>query len=195
MTGAEIQFYMTSSDEKDFANFLFSNFDVGIIRNALYETNEVEVYFDADLFLSLQPKMGNQNNPIWSIWFKDLGKYELSRYASLGKLYFKLVHNENPVIEFYRCVIKDSVLGPGRFAYLNTPYGSPRFSPDKVKQLTRKFEKLRRWVKKYGEKATWDGEKPTYNSYILPGAKQAFLNGIYLHSKGMQMTPPGFKPH
>jgi hypothetical protein len=195
MAQGEIEFCMTLSDEKEFAEFLFSNFNAAIIRDVRYETKELEIYYDVESFLKQPPWVEYTTCNSWCIWFRDLGNFDIVYIDLEGKRLYSIWHNENPIITFKRCFIEEDILRFGYFAYLNRPCVPPRLSEDQAQRLTKMFEKLRRWVKKHGENATWDGERKVYNSYILPGAKKAFLDGTFLGSQGMQYVPPGCTPH
>jgi hypothetical protein len=195
MYGSEIQFYMTQSDEKDFADFLFSHLNALILRDIWYETKEVEFYRDTESFLHQPIKKGLHNSASWCIWCRDIGEYSLHRFMSLGKYYYEVDHTSSPIIEFSRSIEEDNVIQEGRLAYISKYYDEKDRLINKDQRLTKIFEMMRRWVKKEGLKATWDGEKIILNNYIFPGAKRAFLEGSYLDSKRVQVVPLGCKPH
>jgi hypothetical protein len=203
MASGEIQFYMTESDERDFAEFLFSKFDAAILDDGWFESDGPEIYSNAKEFLARLslPRNGICGEPRWVIWFKDIGDFTPLRFMFQGRINYTIRYDSQPIVEFRRSFLDGDVLNPGRFAYLIETMIPREFrmesaiTEEQEIHLKKNFGRLRRWAKKYGEPSTWDGERKAYNSYIFPGAKQAFMDGKFLYSKRMQMVPPGFAPH
>jgi len=174
--GREIQFFMNRQDEEVFAGFVLSEGNVWIVRHHWYEAREYEAYNDTEGFFG-QPVIDERHmHPGWLIWNKDLCGDDLVFRKVTGQPFYEIRMDMNYVIEFTRCVIKDQVMRDGRLACF-AAYENEGGTLRKKEKLAKWYNRLARWIKKHSVHASWDGEKPVWSLYLMPGAVEFYQQG------------------
>jgi hypothetical protein len=197
MAGSEIQFYMTPSDERLFAEFLFSTFDCVVLKKAWFESDGPEIYDNIESFsLRFSEFLNIKNEELfWVIWFKEVCAITPSNWEVQGKIGHGVRINSQHVLQYSRCKLEGNILRDGGVAFINETYeyltghhNEDDLTAEQGKHLTRIFEKVRRWMKKNSVKASWDGVV-TFGQHIMPGAQSFYHSGGKLN---MRVIPEGY---
>jgi hypothetical protein len=197
MRSPSINFYMTDSDEREFVDYLFSTYDVAILDPARHETTGPNIISDTESFVKrLSDHTKNKNdNANWVIWFKEIGDYKPQSVTHKTSDYLGINLYWQPTVLFTRSRFVKGKLKEGYVSYVRRTDEYPparhnevELATDQRKQLIRIFEKLRRWFKKHGERATWDGVV-TISSYIMPDAQALYHSGVQFDIK---IQPEGY---
>jgi len=193
MHGKRISFFMNSDDEGSFANYIFSTPNVCLVRADLYPTPKYDEFCDIESFLH-QPILSTlRKTSNWLIWPKDLGPGKLYAriYTTHGRFsgLYEINDARNPTIFFKRSYKDGDQLTEGELVCFQNaidPEGKTHIHDPGLVQV---FNRMARYIKKLGVKATWDGEKPVWNFYILHGAAEFYNSGGKLGRLGIR--PPG----
>jgi hypothetical protein len=182
MIHKHVNFYMTESDERDFISLAYSKFNVSFIQEGSKDEPVYSEIEDAESCIKQMVKNPSDKFPEWIIRLKGFGD-DILRFHQykLGpppfKIKFEINHPDNAVIYFDRCFMVNDYLKEGELNYAETRDWIDFKRYTKPKEWSKPYNSLSRWIRKIGVKATWDGVKPVWNTYILPGAVEFFKAG------------------
>jgi hypothetical protein len=181
MRTKSVSFYMAPQDDEEFIDYIFSFRNISFIRDELLETKVYREYSDK-LSLLRQPILSvSRGTPSWFIWFKNVGSRNLS-WKILGGSgtysgYYNLGLFENPFIIIDRSYERDNMIVEGELYYIESYLDDNGISHRREEELTKFYKLLAKWIRNNGIKASWDGNKPVWNCYILPHALEFYNNG------------------
>jgi hypothetical protein len=156
--GRQVNFYMTTSDEADFIQFVRSDRDVGIFMYAL-PTDEIPL-------LDTLPSPGE---PFWcSLWLWDRENSPPPKTDYVPEQHYYVADRfASEIIEFSRCCIDADCLVRGRIwaEMVGWRLEEPGRTFPKSESFRRWFDRLSNWIKRRSI-------RNRVGDYLLPGAAE-----------------------
>jgi hypothetical protein len=178
MPPRSVNFFMDEKDEESFSNLVLSRQNTYFVRYTMYSEPAPECYSSVDEYLAKPVKDEFYKLPSWLIWCKDLGNTELKYIRSgCGNQFYLYDHAENQIISLDRSVAGNGVISVGEMSFQTEAHDWEFNYCQRNVELVKFHSKLARWIRKNGVKASYDGVKVYFNTYILPGALDFFYNG------------------
>jgi hypothetical protein len=175
--GKQISFFMTSEDEREFAQFVTEDPDVVFIPRQSKTSNVLEFLYpeEADHSERIQHRT-------LCIWSKRIcGKVTMVQYSPES---FAVRGINEELIEFSRCFLHGRTMVAGRL------YADMYSLDEAAKQLIRKgieyekwYNKLARWIRRHYTR------DPKYGNNIGPRAREAYESGTL--ALAAFLTPKG----
>jgi hypothetical protein len=177
-----LSFYMTEIDEVDYISFALKTGDIlPILCNDFDDNlkgkNKYEIYQNKEDFFKITQQDSKSKLDTWLFLNKDLSKMLRGDNTNFNDHYFIYSDPNNVIVVYNRCRIIKNIMNEGGLLLSDRYLESSNYNKTIDKLINSWFNKIRNWIKNNGVKATWDGIKPVWNTYILNDAITFFDKG------------------